>query len=122
MDEEKFNALVEPYTGDLMTKLRKEENLPWLDKSALIAFDVLQKMDELGINKMQLSLMLKVSPSYITKLLKGQQNLTLETIIMLEKALSIKILGADKSEKKDLIYSKTFTHTCKSNEYSEVGF
>ncbi len=52
---------------------------------------IAHQMRKLGINKIELSDRLKTSPAYVTKLLKGEYNFTLETMVKLSRALDSKI-------------------------------
>jgi transcriptional regulator with XRE-family HTH domain len=75
-----------------------ENNQEWLDRSAKIALKVLRTLRE---NRMasiypgtqkELAEKMAVSPQQINKIAKGTENLTLETINRLEKALSIQLI------------------------------
>lgn len=68
------------------------EKSDWLDKSAAIATRVLRTLRAKSITKKELAEKMEVSPQYVSKIVKGQENLTLETISKLEKALSIKLV------------------------------
>ena len=46
-------------------------------------------MKKLGINKKELAEKLNVSKSYITQLLKGKSNMTIETLIKVAEALGM---------------------------------
>lgn len=46
-----------------------------------------KRMRNLDINKAQLSDRLKTSPAYVTKMLKGEYNFTIETMVKLARAL-----------------------------------
>jgi len=58
-----------------------------------IAFDIsvqiYKQMEKLGINKKELAEKLNVSKSYITQLLKGKSNMTIETLIKVAEALGM---------------------------------
>ena len=69
------------------------ENRRWLRYSQLIAMQVLARMSELGMTQKQLSEKMNCSQQYISILLKGSENLTLETIAKLEDALEMDIIG-----------------------------
>lgn len=53
---------------------------------------MLDRMDELGISQKQLAERMKCSPQYISKVLKGWENLSLETLFKIESALDISIV------------------------------
>ena len=67
-------------------------NKSWLRYSQLIAMMMLDRMEELHMSQKQLSEMMGCSQQYVSKLLKGGENLSLETISKIEKALSITII------------------------------
>lgn len=69
------------------------ENRRWLRYSQLIAMQVLARMSELGMTQKQLSEKMNCSQQYVSILLKGGENLTLETIAKLEDALEMDIIG-----------------------------
>ena len=52
---------------------------------------VYARMEELGISKRELAERMGVSPAQITKIIKGNQNMTLKTIAKLECALDMDI-------------------------------
>lgn len=119
-NEDKFNQLVSKEQSKIIDKLKKEELENWHETSSIIAFKVLKKMDELCINKIQLSLLLKVSPSYITKLLKGHQNMTLETLLNIEKVLGLKVLGTDDNSNSGYEILKNYTSISYVLDYQET--
>ena len=58
----------------------RQQNKSWLRNSQRIAMKMLKKMDELGMTQKQLAEQMGCSQQYISKVLKGQENLSLETI------------------------------------------
>ena len=70
----------------------RRENREWLKKSAAIAVKILDALREQDLSQKDLAQKMKVSPQQINKIVKGQENLTLETITNLELALGIKII------------------------------
>ena len=65
-----------------------------LRESQNIAMKVLDKLDEIGWSQRKLAIEMGVSPQQITKIVKGQENLTLETQIKLQNILNIPILAS----------------------------
>lgn len=65
------------------------KNEDWLIKSARIAAKILVTLKQKGLKQTDLALMLNTSPQHINKIVKGKENLTLETIDKLEKVLGI---------------------------------
>ncbi len=69
-----------------------EENEAWLDKSAKIAFAVLSLLRERQMTKQELAERMGVKPQYVSRIVKGTENLTLETISKLEIALGASLM------------------------------
>lgn len=61
--------------------------------AAKIAIRVLSTPKEREISQIQLADMLNVSPQHNSKILKGRENLNLETLVKLENTLSIKLIN-----------------------------
>lgn len=53
---------------------------------------MLEKMDKMGLTQKQLAEQMGCSQQYISKVLKGQENLSLETMSKIEDRLHISIL------------------------------
>lgn len=70
----------------------RQSNATWLDKSAHIALKVLMKLRESDITKKEFAEAMDVSPQYISKLLKGHENMSLETICKMENILKITLI------------------------------
>ena len=68
------------------------QNKTWLRHSQHIALLMLEKMDELGMTQKQLADIMGCSQQYVSKILKGQENLSLETLSKIEDCLHISIL------------------------------
>ena len=69
------------------------KNKSWLCHSQRIAMMMLDQMEKLNINKEQLSKLLDSTQEYVSKILKGQENLTLETMAKIEQCLKIQIFN-----------------------------
>lgn len=93
-----FKKLVGQNPSDLKEKLEWEQaNRGWLRKSAYIAVNVLAALEEKRMTQKALADQMGVTPQYVNKLVKGSENLSLETIDKLEKALEIVLLPLDKT-------------------------
>ena len=53
------------------------------------------QMEKLNINKEQLSKLLDCTQEHISKILKGQENLSLETMAKIEQCLKIQIFNVN---------------------------
>lgn len=76
-------------SGFLERARSRKSNALWLRKSAQIAVRVLGRLKELNMSQKDLAVALGVAPQYVSKVVKGQENLTLETICKLESILDI---------------------------------
>lgn len=95
-EQETIVAKLREHASPTPSKWREEAeyrraNRAWLRYSQNIALLMLNKMDELGINQKQLAEMMNCSQQYISKVLKGRENLSLETLSKIESALGISI-------------------------------
>lgn len=70
----------------------RQENRSWLERSAQIAFQVLESLSEQKRTQKDLAESMGVSPQFVSKIVKGSENLTLETISKLERALNIQLI------------------------------
>jgi len=70
----------------------KPENRGQLRKSMSVALRVLDILDERGLNQQDLADRMKVTRQHVNKVLKGQENMTFETIDKLESALGIELI------------------------------
>jgi transcriptional regulator with XRE-family HTH domain len=68
------------------------QNKSWLRHSQRIAVKMLEKMDELSMTQKQLADMMGCSQQYVSKVLKGQENLSLETMSKIANCLKLSIL------------------------------
>ncbi len=67
----------------------RKANKDWLRQSFRIASQVLVALKEQNMTQKELAEKMNVSPQYINKLVKGKENMTLETVVKLEKTLGI---------------------------------
>jgi len=75
-----------------------EKNRDWLDKSAEIAVRILSTLSRLSLSQKDLAERTGVTPQYINKVVKGRENLSLETISKIEKALQIRLVEIPANE------------------------
>jgi ribosome-binding protein aMBF1 (putative translation factor) len=91
--KEKLSRLSSDQPSDWKAKAQhRRENREWLKKSATIAIKVLDALKAQNLTQKNLAERMNISPQQISKIVKGQENLTLETISNLEIALGIKII------------------------------
>lgn len=70
----------------------RNQTKSWLRFSQLVAIQMLEKMDAEGLTQKVLAERLGCSQQYVSKILKGQENLSIETISKIEAALSLELL------------------------------
>ena len=70
----------------------RNENKSWLRYSQRIAMMMLDKMEELGLTQKSLAERMGCSQQYVSRVLKGTENLSIETISKIESALELEIL------------------------------
>ena len=70
----------------------RQANAECLDLSAAIAIKILRYLREHKITQKELADRLGFSPQYVSKIVKGSENLTLETICKIQKALGITLI------------------------------
>ncbi len=67
-------------------------NKSWLRYSRRIAMMMLDKMEEAGLTQKSLAERMGCSQQYVSRILKGTENLSIETISKIESALNLEIL------------------------------
>ena len=70
----------------------RRDNEYWLQYSRYITLQVLRAMDEQSVTQVELAKRMGCTQQYVSNLLKGCSNMTLETIARLENALSIDLI------------------------------
>ena len=93
---EKFLGLISDEKSDFLEKLQwRQANEEWRERSGNIALKILRKLRD-NKNKKQfpssqkeLAELLKISPQQVNKIVKGSENLTIETICKIENVLNI---------------------------------
>jgi ribosome-binding protein aMBF1 (putative translation factor) len=88
----KLKLMAVPDTTWIKEATFRQENKYWLDVSSDIALAVLRTLRKTGMTQRDLAERMGCSPQYISKVLKGSENLTLETICKMEKVLQIKLI------------------------------
>ena len=83
-----------------------EENKEWLDRSATIAIKILitlrhnRKENRFPSTQKDLAEIMNITPQQVNRMVKGTENLTLETISCVEKALDIQLIDIHNEPKK----------------------
>jgi transcriptional regulator with XRE-family HTH domain len=94
-NNEKFKSLIsKEKTATVSRNKERIKNRARLRESQDIALKVLTKLDDLGWSQRRLAKELNVSAQQVNKIVKGKENLTLETQVKLQQALDIPILAS----------------------------
>lgn len=78
----------------------RETNKAWLHHSRQIALNINKALKAQGLKQKQLAERLQVSPQQVSKIMKGTENMTLETIAKIESELDISLIG-------EVLYAET---------------
>jgi transcriptional regulator with XRE-family HTH domain len=91
---EKLKAIaVAPATDWEKNAANRQANRAWLKHSQAIALRVLRVLRAKKMSQLQLAEVMKVTPQQINKIVKGSENLSLETIAKLEEALGVSLMA-----------------------------
>ena len=103
---EKLQQISEPAPSDWREQAQwRKDNRDWLRKSGRIAIAVLAAIDaDPKMSQKLLADKMGVSKQYISKIVKGQENLSLQTICKLEAALGITLVEVKTSEDTQLAH------------------
>lgn len=108
INKEKLISLAEKDNSNILQDNNsKIKNREMLKASQWIALKVLERLDELNWTKKELGKKMSVSPQHISKIVSGKENLTLETIVRLQKILDISILNSYSNQ--DLFSDEIFS-------------
>lgn len=94
--KERFESITDNEVSGWKEKaVKRIKNREWLRYSRAIALRILDRIDELPeMNQSNLASLASLSRQQISKIVKGHENLTLETIARLGGALQIDLLQA----------------------------
>lgn len=96
-----FRPLENSRTSDFILEKEKARlkrtirHTSWLRYSQKIAMQMLDKMEQTGMTQQQLAQKMGCSQQYVSKILKGKENLSLETLFKIENSLGIRILSTE---------------------------
>lgn len=94
-NREKFLGLVSQDDDKVLAKNRlRIANRHWLRASQEVAMKILDRLEALDWSQKDLAEKMEVSPQYINKIVKGKENLTLDTLVKLQQVLNIPILAS----------------------------
>lgn len=72
----------------------RRKNEKWLKYARVITMKTMQAMDKQSVTQSILAMRMGCSQQYVSNLLKGSSNMTLETISRIETALNIDLIGS----------------------------
>lgn len=92
-----INNKLKEHSCDTPSKWREKAewrmaNKSWLRYSQHIAMMMLDKMEQLGLTQKSVAERMGCSQQYVSRVLKGTENLSIETIAKIEEALQLEIL------------------------------
>ena len=92
--KKKTQEFLEAHKSETPSKWREEaewrrDNWSWLRHSQKIAVKVLLQMKQEGLTQKALAERMDCTQQYVSKILKGKENMSLDTLTKLEDALSI---------------------------------
>ena len=110
---QKLNKIASTRKSNWEAKAKtRKANESWLDVSFKIAIEVLDALKAREMSQVELARLINVTPQQISKIVKGQENLTIGTILKLQNALSIKLLPSTKWQRPILKrFEHKFSHT-----------
>lgn len=79
----------------------QKKNRVWLKKSVDIALRILDALHHKRMTQVELANRLNVSRQHISKIVKGQENLTLETIARIEEVLGVVLIAIPENATND---------------------
>lgn len=90
---DRLNAIAKPRSEKAKESARRRrENREWLRMSQDIAISVLGYLRRSGTTQKELAEKMGVAPAYISKLVKGQENLSLSTICRLQTVTGLTLI------------------------------
>lgn len=83
----------EAKTNNWLQKAKERKaNQDWLDISFKIATKILRYLRESGMTQKDLAQKLDCSPQYLSKILKGKENFTIETISRIQNIIKVQLI------------------------------
>ena len=92
MEKKQWSNIIDSKSDWINEAKQRQENNYWLKYSQKIAIKVLKALREKNIEQKQLAELMNITPKEVNNIVKGKENLTLETLSKLESVLDIKIL------------------------------
>ena len=101
--KQKTIEFLEAHQSETPSKWREEaewrrDNWSWLQHSQKIAVKVLLQMKKQGLTQKALAERMDCTQQYVSRILKGKENLSLETLSKLEDALGLVLINDEECE------------------------
>ena len=95
--DKKTIEFIKAHQSETPSKWREEaewrrDNWSWLQHSQKIAVKVLLQMKQKGLTQKALAERMDCTQQYVSKILKGKENMSLDTLSKLEDALGISLI------------------------------
>ena len=96
--KQKMLEFLESHKSETPSTWREEaewrrDNWSWLQYSQKIAVKILLRMKQTGLTQQALAERMNCTQQYVSKILKGNENLSLDTLSKLEEALGMNLLS-----------------------------
>ena len=96
--KQKMLEFLESHKSETPSTWREEaewrrENWSWLQYSQKIAVKILLRMKQTGLTQQALAERMNCTQQYVSKILKGNENLSLDTLSKLEEVLGMNLLS-----------------------------
>lgn len=97
MTKDNISKRLKGHSSDTLSKWQEKanwrmDNRSWLKYSQRIAMMMLDKMEELGLTQKSVAERMGCSQQYISRVLKGKENLSIEIISKIDEVLELEIL------------------------------
>lgn len=95
LDRKKLEAMAKPRpTENIRRSKERNENREWMRMSQEIALGIHRYLRLTNTTQKEFAERMGVSPAYVGKLLKGRENLTLETIWKIQELLGLSFFSS----------------------------
>ena len=111
--KQKTLEFLKAHQSDTPSRWREEaewrrDNWSWLRHSQKIAVKVLLQMKQKGLTQKALAERLDCTQQYVSKILKGRENMSLDTLSKLEDALGISLIYDEQVANPNLIEEEVY--------------
>ena len=111
--KQKTLEFLKAHQSDTPSRWREEaewrrDNWSWLRHSQKIAVKVLLQMKQKGLTQKALAEHLDCTQQYVSKILKGRENMSLDTLSKLEDALGISLIYDEQVANPNLIEEEVY--------------